>query len=64
MKKIFSFVMVLLLSLSPITVNANMNGIDVSSWQTGIDISQVNCDFVIMKATEGETYAIECIRIV
>lgn len=56
MKKIFSFVMVLLLSLSPITVNANMNGIDVSSWQTGIDISQVDCDFVIMKATEGETY--------
>ena len=56
MKKVFSIVMVLIFALSPITVNANMNGIDVSSWQTGIDISQVDCDFVIMKATEGETY--------
>ena len=31
----------------------SMNGIDISSWQTGIDLSKVPCDFVIIKATEG-----------
>ena len=30
-----------------------MNGIDVASYQTGIDLSVVPCDFVIVKATEG-----------
>ena len=34
----------------------SMNGIDISSWQTGIDLSKVPCDFVIIKATEGVTY--------
>lgn len=38
------------------TAFAKMDGIDVSSWQTGIDISQVKCDFVITKATEGTSY--------
>ena len=33
-----------------------MNGIDVSSWQAGIDISKVPADFVIVKATQGVTY--------
>ena len=33
-----------------------MNGIDVSSWQAGIDLSKVPCDFVIVKATQGVTY--------
>ena len=33
----------------------SMNGIDISSWQTGIDLSKVPCDFVIIKATEGVT---------
>ena len=30
-----------------------LNGIDISGWQEGIDLSQVPADFVIMKATEG-----------
>ncbi len=30
-----------------------MNGIDISNWQAGLDVSAVPCDFVIVKATEG-----------
>ena len=30
-----------------------MNGIDISAYQTGIDLSKVPCDFVICKATGG-----------
>lgn len=30
-----------------------MNGIDISSYQRGLDLSKVPCDFVIIKATEG-----------
>ena len=30
-----------------------LNGIDVSGWQEGIDLSAVAADFVIMKATQG-----------
>jgi len=30
-----------------------MNGIDISGWQAGIDLSKVPCDFVICKATGG-----------
>lgn len=33
-----------------------MNGIDVSSWQAGIDLSKVPADFVIVKATQGNWY--------
>lgn len=33
-----------------------LNGIDISSWQKGIDLSRVACDFVIVKATEGTNY--------
>lgn len=33
-----------------------MNGIDISSWQAGIDLSQVPADFVICKATQGTGY--------
>lgn len=33
-----------------------MNGIDISSWQAGIRPSQVESDFVIIKATEGTNY--------
>lgn len=31
----------------------SMNGIDVSSWQKGLDLSKVPFDFCIIKATEG-----------
>lgn len=33
-----------------------MNGIDVASYQTGIDFARVPCDFAIIKATEGTNY--------
>lgn len=33
-----------------------MNGIDIASYQTGIDLSVVPCDFVIIKATQGTGY--------
>ncbi len=34
----------------------SMNGIDISSWQRGIDLAAVPCEFVIVKATEGTSY--------
>ena len=34
----------------------SMNGIDVSGWQKGIDLSKVPADFVIIKATQGTSY--------
>ena len=33
-----------------------MNGIDISSWQSGINLDVVPCDFVICKATQGVGY--------
>lgn len=33
-----------------------LKGIDVSNHQHGIDLSKVDCDFVIIKATEGKSY--------
>lgn len=33
-----------------------LNGIDVSSWQAGINIAAVPADFVIVKATQGTNY--------
>ena len=33
-----------------------LNGIDVASYQTGIDFGKVPCDFAIIKATEGTNY--------
>lgn len=33
-----------------------MNGIDISSYQTGINLEKVPGDFVIIKATEGTSY--------
>ena len=33
-----------------------LNGIDISSAQAGMDVSKVNADFVIVKATQGVTY--------
>lgn len=34
----------------------SLQGIDIASYQTGIDLSVVPCDFVIVKATEGVNY--------
>lgn len=33
-----------------------MNGIDISSYQTGIDLTRVPCDFAIVKATQETAY--------
>lgn len=33
-----------------------MQGIDISSWQAGIDLGSVPCDFAIVKSTEGKGY--------
>lgn len=33
-----------------------LNGIDISSWQGDIDLSKLDIDFVICKATEGTSY--------
>lgn len=33
-----------------------LNGIDISNWQSGIDLDVVPYDFVIAKATQGKTY--------
>lgn len=37
-----------------------LKGIDISKWQKGLDLSKINCDFVIMKATEGKSYVDSC----
>ncbi len=33
-----------------------MNGIDTASWQAGIRVDRIECDFLIAKATEGTDY--------
>lgn len=33
-----------------------LNGIDVSSWQSALNVGAINADFVIIKATEGNYY--------
>ena len=33
-----------------------MKGIDIASYQAGIDLTSVPCDFVIVKATGGTGY--------
>lgn len=37
-----------------------LNGIDISNWQGGLNVSAVPCDFVICKATEGTGYVDQC----
>ena len=34
----------------------SLNGIDISNWQAGIDLTAVPADFVIAKATQGTGY--------
>lgn len=33
-----------------------LNGIDIASYQAGLDLAAVPCDFVIVKATQGTSY--------
>ena len=59
MKRIRKVILSLILVFSfaiPLPVSAAMNGIDVSSWQTGIEVDEMSMDFVITKATEGTSY--------
>lgn len=59
MKRIKKAVLALILVFSfaiPLPVSAAMNGVDVSSWQTGIEVDEMSMDFVITKATEGTSY--------
>lgn len=56
-KKIAGLVLSAVMLAVPITASANMNGIDISNHQRGINVDQVEgLDFVIIKATEGRTY--------
>lgn len=34
----------------------SMNGIDISNYQSTLDLAKVPCDFVIAKATQGTSY--------
>ena len=53
----------LLLTLTPYANAANM--IDVSSWQTGINVTTTGTEIVVAKATEGTTYTNpDCDRVV
>ena len=59
MKRIKKAILALILVFSfaiPLPVSAAMNGVDVSSWQTGIEVDEMSMDFVITKATEGTNY--------
>ena len=55
-KRVIAMCIAMLLMVTPVTVSAQMNGIDVSNWQSGIDIKGMNVDFVVVKATEGSSY--------
>lgn len=56
-KKLIALFLSATLVSIPVTVSANMNGIDVSNWQRGIDVTQMHdVEFVIAKATEGTSY--------
>lgn len=37
-----------------------LKGIDISKWQDGIDLSKLDIDFVVCKATEGVGYTDKC----
>ena len=37
-----------------------LNGIDISSWQNGLQLSTSDADFYVMKATEGTSYVDRC----
>ena len=56
-KGLIALFLSVVLALTPVTASANMNGIDVSNWQRGIDVTQMqDVEFVIAKATEGVGY--------
>ena len=55
-KRLLTLCVAMLLMLTPLNVSAQMNGIDISNWQSDINVSAMNVDFVVVKATEGSGY--------
>lgn len=56
-RKIICMVLSLAILYTPVTANAQMDGIDISNHQRGINVDQVaGLEFVMIKATEGRTY--------
>lgn len=54
---VLSIVILIISIITPLTVDAKMNGIDVSNWQRGINVTQMHdVEFVIAKATEATSY--------
>ena len=60
MKRLLKFITPVLLALCmvlPVSASGHtMNGVDVSNWQNGIEVDEMDMDFVITKATEGVSY--------
>ena len=61
MKKIRKAILALFLVFSfaipiPVSAAGTMDGIDVSNWQRGIEVDEMDMDFAICKATEGTSY--------
>lgn len=56
-KVILSMVLVFIFAIPlPASAAGTMDGIDVSNWQSGIEVDEMDMDFVICKATEGTSY--------
>lgn len=55
-KKLIAACIAMVMVLVPVTVSAQMNGIDISNWQSNINVTKMDVDFVIVKATEGSSY--------
>lgn len=65
MKKLRKAILALVLVFSfalPLPASAAMNGIDVSRWQSDINLYNVDADFVVVKATEGSGYTSTAFR--
>ena len=55
-KNLIAVFLAMVMVLTPVSVSAQMNGIDISNWQSNIDVTKMDVDFVIVKATEGASY--------
>ena len=55
-KRLLTLCVAMLLMLTPVSASAQMNGIDISNWQSNIDVTKMDVDFVVVKATEGTGY--------
>ena len=55
-KLIGTALMLAFIVLASTPVSAKMNGVDVSSWQSNINIYNLDAEFVVVKATEGTAY--------